>query len=104
LRLPHVLDNQLTDGGEVVSLTHRPPFTPRKIPQKKNSEWAEDTQSLSHAHTFIRVAVKSTETIADIYDESGLQASHGMELLILEIKSAKQCHFQLKFFLGLSSK
>jgi hypothetical protein len=27
-RLPHFLDNRLTDGGEVVSLTHRPPFTP----------------------------------------------------------------------------
>jgi hypothetical protein len=26
------LNNRLTDGGEVVSLTHRPPFTPRKIP------------------------------------------------------------------------
>jgi hypothetical protein len=24
LRLPHFLDNQLTDGGEVVSLMHRP--------------------------------------------------------------------------------
>jgi hypothetical protein len=31
-RLSHFLDNQLTDGGEVVSLTCRPPFTPRKIP------------------------------------------------------------------------
>jgi hypothetical protein len=26
------LDTWLTDGGEVVSLTRRPPFTPRKIP------------------------------------------------------------------------
>jgi hypothetical protein len=26
------LHNWLTDGSEVVSLTHRPPFTPRKIP------------------------------------------------------------------------
>jgi hypothetical protein len=25
-RLPHFLDNRLTDGGEVVSLTRRPPF------------------------------------------------------------------------------
>jgi hypothetical protein len=24
---PHFLDNRLTDGGEVVSLTRRPPFT-----------------------------------------------------------------------------
>jgi hypothetical protein len=31
-RLPHFLDNRLTDGGEVVSLKRRPPFTPRKIP------------------------------------------------------------------------
>jgi hypothetical protein len=30
-RLPHFLDNRLTDGGEVVSLTRQPPFTPLKI-------------------------------------------------------------------------
>jgi hypothetical protein len=30
--LPHFLDNRLTDGGEVVSPIHRPPFNPRKIP------------------------------------------------------------------------
>jgi hypothetical protein len=30
-RLSHFLDNRLTDGGEVVSLMRRPPFTPRKI-------------------------------------------------------------------------
>jgi hypothetical protein len=30
-KLPHFLDNRLTDGGEVVSLTRRPPVTPRKI-------------------------------------------------------------------------
>jgi hypothetical protein len=29
-RLPHFLDNRLTDGGEVVSLTLRPPFTPQE--------------------------------------------------------------------------
>jgi hypothetical protein len=29
-RLPHYLDNRLTDGGKVVSLTRRPPFIPRK--------------------------------------------------------------------------
>jgi hypothetical protein len=27
----HFLENRLTDGGEVVSITRRPPFTPRKI-------------------------------------------------------------------------
>jgi hypothetical protein len=31
-RLSHFLDNRLTDGGEVVNLTRRPPFTPKKIP------------------------------------------------------------------------
>jgi hypothetical protein len=31
-RLPHFLGNRLTDGGEFVSPTRRPPFTPRKIP------------------------------------------------------------------------
>jgi hypothetical protein len=28
----YFLDNRLTDGGEVISLMRRPPFTPRKIP------------------------------------------------------------------------
>jgi hypothetical protein len=31
-RLPYFVDNQLTDGDEVVSCTRRPPLTPRKIP------------------------------------------------------------------------
>jgi hypothetical protein len=31
-KLPHFLHNLLKDGDEVVSLTRRPPFTPRKIP------------------------------------------------------------------------
>jgi hypothetical protein len=29
-RLPHFLDNRLTDDGNVVSLTCRPPFTPQE--------------------------------------------------------------------------
>jgi hypothetical protein len=29
-RLPYFLDNRLADGGEVVSLTRRPPFTPQE--------------------------------------------------------------------------
>jgi hypothetical protein len=29
-RLPHFLDNRPTDGGEVVSLTRWPPFTPEE--------------------------------------------------------------------------
>jgi hypothetical protein len=31
-RLPHFVDNRLTDGCEIVSLTSRPPFSHRKIP------------------------------------------------------------------------
>jgi hypothetical protein len=30
LRIPHFLDSRLTDGGEVVSLTRRPSFTPQE--------------------------------------------------------------------------
>jgi hypothetical protein len=30
LRIPHCLDKRLTDGGEVVSLMHRPRSTPQK--------------------------------------------------------------------------
>jgi hypothetical protein len=29
-RIPHYLDNRLTDGGKVVSPTHLPRFTPKK--------------------------------------------------------------------------
>jgi hypothetical protein len=33
VKLSHIFqDNRLTDGGEVVSLTRLPPFTPIKIP------------------------------------------------------------------------
>jgi hypothetical protein len=31
-RIPHFQDNRLTDGGDIVSLTRRPPFIARKIP------------------------------------------------------------------------
>jgi hypothetical protein len=31
-RLPHFLYDRFTDGGEIVSLTRRPPFSHRKIP------------------------------------------------------------------------
>jgi hypothetical protein len=30
-RLPHLLDNRRTDGGEVVSLIRRPPLTPGRF-------------------------------------------------------------------------
>jgi hypothetical protein len=31
LKIPHCLDSGLIDGGEFVSLTHRPSSTPRNI-------------------------------------------------------------------------
>jgi hypothetical protein len=31
LRLTHFIDNRLTDGSKVVSLTHWPPFTPGRF-------------------------------------------------------------------------
>jgi hypothetical protein len=33
--LSHFLDNRLTDGGEVVSLKRRAPFTTKKIPDTR---------------------------------------------------------------------
>jgi hypothetical protein len=38
-RLPRFLDNRLTDGGEIVSLTRRPPVTPRNIPGSHFCQW-----------------------------------------------------------------
>jgi hypothetical protein len=29
-RLPHFLNNRLPDGGQVVSITQKPPFTPQE--------------------------------------------------------------------------
>jgi hypothetical protein len=37
-RLPHFLDNRLTDGSEFVTLTPRQSFTPRKLPGTHFSE------------------------------------------------------------------
>jgi hypothetical protein len=34
-RLPYFLDNRITGDGEVVSLTRRPPYTARKIPDTR---------------------------------------------------------------------
>jgi hypothetical protein len=31
-KLPHFLDNRLTDGSEVISVTRQLPLNPRKIP------------------------------------------------------------------------
>jgi hypothetical protein len=42
-RFPHFLDNRLTDGGEVVSLMRRPPYTPQEVswePRRLTILWA----------------------------------------------------------------
>jgi hypothetical protein len=48
LKIPHCLDNRLTDGGEV-SITHRPLFTPQKYFLVLISVRAEPTQGHSAA-------------------------------------------------------
>jgi hypothetical protein len=49
LRLPHFLHNRLADGGEVVSLTRRPPFTPQEYSWYLFLLEAESTQGHSAA-------------------------------------------------------
>jgi hypothetical protein len=43
------LDSRLTDGGEVISPTRRPPFTPRKIPGTHFSQRLSRSQGHSAA-------------------------------------------------------
>jgi hypothetical protein len=43
---PTFSDIRLTDGGKVVSLTPRPPFTPRKIPRQIWREYANHTNNV----------------------------------------------------------
>jgi hypothetical protein len=47
LRIPHCLDNRLIDGGQVVSLTRRPCFTPINVFGSINNS-ALLNSSLSH--------------------------------------------------------
>jgi hypothetical protein len=62
-RLPQLLDNRHTDG-KVVSLTHRPPFTPRKIPGTHFSQRMSRPQDHSAAGR-IRSTEKSSELIGN---------------------------------------
>jgi hypothetical protein len=48
-RLPHFLDNRLRDGGEIVSLTYRPPFTSQEGSWYSFLLEAESTQGYSAA-------------------------------------------------------
>jgi hypothetical protein len=54
-RLPHFLDYWFTDGGEAVSLTRRPPFTPRKI--------SEDAQFIGYGHLMYLVKNVTVEQV-----------------------------------------
>jgi hypothetical protein len=60
-RLPHFLDNRLTVGGEVISLTRRQPFTPQKYSWYSFLLEAELTQDRNVAGR-----VRSTENSTDL--------------------------------------
>jgi hypothetical protein len=46
LRLSHFLNNRLTDGGKVLSLTRRPAFTPQEDSLEKKWEYNETVHQL----------------------------------------------------------
>jgi hypothetical protein len=50
-RLPHFIENWLTDGGEVVSLTHWPPCTPQEGSWYSFLLEAESTPGPGHSAT-----------------------------------------------------
>jgi hypothetical protein len=62
-RLPHFLDNSLTDGGEAVSLTRRPPFTARKIPGIDFCYWLCRLQGHSAAGRIRSIEKKTTNDL-----------------------------------------
>jgi hypothetical protein len=63
-RLPHFVDNRLTDGREVVSLMHWPPFTSRKIPGTHFCSRLSRPQGHSEAGR-IRLIEKSNDLIGN---------------------------------------
>jgi hypothetical protein len=63
-RLPHFLDNRLTDDGKVVILTRQPPFTRRKIPRTHFSQRPSRHQGHSAAGR-IRSIEKSNNLIGN---------------------------------------
>jgi hypothetical protein len=60
-RLSHFLDSQLTDGSEIVSLTHRPPFTSTKIPGSHLLFLLIDPRAVQSAVGKIRSVEKSSD-------------------------------------------
>jgi hypothetical protein len=63
-RLPHFLDNGLTDGGEAVSLMRRSPFNPRKIPGTHFCQRLSRPQGQSAARRIWSIE-KSTDLIGN---------------------------------------
>jgi hypothetical protein len=61
LEAANFLDSLLTDGGEVVSLTRRPPFPPRKIPSSQRLSRPQD----HNAAVRIRSIEKCSELIGN---------------------------------------
>jgi hypothetical protein len=88
LKLPHFLDNRLTDGSNVVSLTRRTPFTPRNIPRYIESGRNRRKHRLSVIlrHVYVSVAYKWTSycstvrfcgnVFSDPLSSSGHDADH----------------------------
>jgi hypothetical protein len=54
LKFPHFLDNRLIDGGKVVSLTRRPPFTPSPLP-KEDSWLLISVRGWVHTRVIVRL-------------------------------------------------
>jgi hypothetical protein len=52
-RLSHFLDNRLTDDGEVVSLTRRPPFNPRRMSRPQGHSAAGRIRSIEKSNDLI---------------------------------------------------
>jgi hypothetical protein len=77
LRIPHFLANQLTDGGEVVSLMHKPHFTfPERflinmtVTSSENPSaivWLEGLGTLKKSSDLIRMYVENLHNFKHCY-------------------------------------
>jgi hypothetical protein len=69
LRIPHFLDNQLTDGGAVVSLVRRPPFTPQEDPHAphRNYERIKFEDRYHSVQAFVYLFAIFSRQIKNIY-------------------------------------
>jgi hypothetical protein len=62
-RLPHFLENRLTDGGEVVSLTRRPLFTPGRFLVLISVRGSADPRAIVRLEVLVKLKKKSSEHI-----------------------------------------